>query len=186
MRLIIIVSAIIVIPSLLFCQDAKSGKLEIQLDNGLASFQTVYEVEGDKETLFGNAQQWLFETYKSGKSVLELSDKEQGVIIGNGLTNVLYYGRKKSEAGYFSYAIKLEFKEGKYRVTIDNIKYKRGGEMYFLKGGADFADDYPNNWPYLGKKHYKEQWDSMKAQALGEFNLIALNLYNFLTSNDDW
>lgn len=187
MRQLVFMFSIIGLPFLLSSQ---SAELELQIENGIATLQKVVEVPGTKDDLFTDARQWLFDTYRSGKAVLELEDKEEGVIIGNGKTGELIYNNvmSKVEAGNFRYSIKLEFKPGKYRLTFNDIYYERG-ELN-IGDGANYGADYPDNWPRMGKKHNKRQWESMKAQALKEFNLIAENLYTYLTekpeADDDW
>ncbi|GAB4486541.1 MAG: hypothetical protein OHK0019_00380 [Saprospiraceae bacterium] len=151
---------------------------ELQKDeNGRGKMEITVELPGSKDQLFVKAKEWLFTTYNSGKSVLQMEDKEAGVIIGKGNSCQLIYNNLgiKKDAGYFSYQITIRFKDGKYRCLLDNITYVRG-EMV-LPDGADIADDFPKEWKRLmAKKYNKKQWDSMKEQAINHFKLLFVSL----------
>ncbi len=148
----------------------------------------VVDVPGKKmDDLFGSGKEWLFRTYKSGKVVLDYDDKENGKILGSASTQTVYYiNLIKKDAGYFKYRIELGFKDGKARIKIDDIYYVKG-EM-LLGEGASFFVDYPDNWPKIGIKKNKKEWDSMRSQAMEEFRYI---MHSFeeeikVTDGDDW
>ena len=80
-----------------------------------------------------------------------------------------------NDAGVFSYDLTLDFKEGKARLTLDNIIYQRGklSNSMILKSGANLADEYPTNWPTLGKKSMLAHWQQMQATANSELSSLA-------------
>lgn len=180
--------------SAIFGQDSlKTNEIiipEMELDdNGRAMFQLIVEQKGTKDALYLNGKTWVFDTYKSGKAVIQMEDKEGGVIIGNGRTGTLIYKNMgvKVDAGNFKYTITLNFKDGKYRCIIDNITYKKGELL--VKEGADYSEEFPHNWSKIGKKYNKKQWGLMKEQALVEFQSIFVSLQEFMNKKpkkDNW
>lgn len=189
MKTLIFYLIIIVLPTTCVAQVQDTMLyLKLKVEEGIAKLQSVQEIEGDKATLYDDANQWLFESFKSGKSVMQMSDKEQGVIIANAKTHEVFYSGN-AEAGRFRYSMRLDFKDNKYRMTIDDIIYERG--RMALGEGANYGADYPANWPKMGKKYNAKQWRSMKKQAMKQFNALAVSLYQYMTeketgTDDDW
>lgn len=159
-------------------------------ENGKGRMEIVVEHPGSKEQLFVRAKVWVFKTYNSGESVVQMEDKEAGVIVGKGATERLTYknGLVTNDAGYFAYQITLSFKEGKYRCVVDDIKYKRGDMI--LKEGADIAEDYPSNWGNFGKGQKEREWIKMKEQATNHLKLVLVSLQTSMSESkkkdDGW
>lgn len=116
-------------------------------EKGSAEYTEVVSVETtSKNNLYINALEWMHKTYKSGKSVIELADKDGGMIIGKAVSQSLTYNKMgiKKDGGYFTYTISIYCKDNKYKYAINNIIYNKG-EM-ILTSGADLAEDFPHNW----------------------------------------
>lgn len=85
----------------------------------------VKEIPGKSETqLFDNTKIWIAQTFRSAKAVLEYENREQGVIIGNGISTYPCSGMSCLAKGDWKlhYTMKVEFKEGRYRVTFSNLE----------------------------------------------------------------
>ena len=92
-----------------------------------ASFSTIYEFDADvsPQDLWLWSNLWLAETYVSAESVIEFSDREGAVIVGNGRELV---DAETSPEGEFSpprrviftlrYRILIEAKRGRVRITF--------------------------------------------------------------------
>lgn len=83
-----------------------------QDDNVSATFK---DLEGTKNQLFTRSQEWLIAAFNSAESVIQYSDKEDGVIIGK------YKLRTVATAGhgYDLYAtITIQVKDGRARISI--------------------------------------------------------------------
>ena len=144
-------------------------------DKGLGEYTEVIIVDStSKDNLYINALEWVNKTYKSGKSVIQTTDKEGGMIIGKANTQNLVYNNMgiKNDGGYFSYNISIYCKNNRYKYVFDNITYNKG-EMV-LSPGADLAETFPYNWTGLiGKnKQTRREWKSFQRQADTEFKLI--------------
>ena len=77
-----------------------------------------------KETLYINAIEWLSKHFNNASKVTEISDKEVGVISAKG--SFIYIPPSSILSGGFarrsiSFASKLSFKDGKYKLDLNNF-----------------------------------------------------------------
>ncbi|KAF0203390.1 MAG: hypothetical protein FD170_1109 [Bacteroidetes bacterium] len=147
--------------------------------DGLAEYSEIIPIDSVSNSdlyLFG--LEWVSKKYKSGKSVIQTTDKEGGIIIGKAVTHTLVYNNMgiKKDGGYFSYTISIYCKDNKYKYVIDNITYNKG-EMV-LTPGADLAETFPHNWTgFIGNnKQTRREWQSFQRQADTEFQIIIEDL----------
>lgn len=169
------------------------GQIDLKLtDSGEAYFEKVIEIKGQsKDELYSKGKEWLFRTYVSGKAVLEIDDKENGKIMGNGITQELVYNNMgiKKDGGSFEYKISILFKDGRSKIKIDGIRYRKG-EMVGLNEPAFYAEEYPASWIKFGKKQIGKKWIEMKEQAKEEFEVIFKRYEKYLNQgseeDDNW
>lgn len=165
----------------------------------------VHEINLTKNDLYKNAKNWLSNTYKNYKDVVDRDDKEDGVISGKG-----YYSYYESLGTGFIYNFKIECKESKWRFTVNNLFYKNvyGNsiactEQYLNEQKAlwdviseDFKTLVKSDKEKLSKKErraYEEKYDRLlKEMALNPYPIVLriedLNksLYNEMIKNDDF
>ena len=85
---------------------------------------SVFEAPGfTKEQIYNGAKIWIAENFKSSKAVLELEDKENGVIIGNGIVPYPCSGFSclGSEGWKVPFTMRIDIKDYKFRLTFSNI-----------------------------------------------------------------
>lgn len=160
--------------------------------NNFAEYTEVIEIPNmTKAKLFISSLEWFNKTYNSGKAVIQTSDKDGGMIIGNANSkNVIYNNMGiRKDGGYFSYTISVYCKDNKYKYVIDNITYNKG-EMA-LKSGANLAEAFPSNWTgWIGdNKQTRREWESFQNQANNYFTFIIENLEAHMQnskSKNDW
>ena len=127
----------------LFYFTSIAQEVDFPLDeHGKYAFSEVVELPGmKKESLYENGLKFSkkVKVLNSKKKFL-FADKENDVITNRGSFYVYSQGSiKKAIAGAVEYNFKLEFKDGKYRYTIDNFvfnEYKRNryGKYEPVKG----------------------------------------------------
>lgn len=102
-------------------------KLEIPLDStsGVIIFRDVVEEEGTKNELFNRCVYWLNDFYKDPVRVTTIRDLPSGKIAGRHQFRIYYQedGVKKA-GGMVKYKFTIEFKENKYRYTINELLLK--------------------------------------------------------------
>jgi hypothetical protein len=85
----------------------------LPLKNGVVVYSDVIQIsETDKNELYSRAKKWFVISYKSGKDVIQLDDKESGNIIGKGNFGVNYGGARNP---IISHTISISVKDGRYK-----------------------------------------------------------------------
>jgi len=89
-------------------------------------FRNVVDVKGTKDELFNRCVYWLNDFYKDPTRVTTLRDIQTGKIAGRHQFRIYYYDEDsiKHPAGMIRYFFTIEFKENRYRWTIDKIVLK--------------------------------------------------------------
>jgi hypothetical protein len=144
-------------------------------ENEKGMFDEIRSLKAGKDTLFLWAKEWVYKTYKSGDAVIQMEDKDAGILICKGRTQptIVKNVGVRVEAGTFTYDFKVSVKPGKYRILISNITYERGDLV--VKEGADIIVDYPDNWPSTFKKQYQKWWDEIKGAGTTELQALILS-----------
>lgn len=161
-------------------------------DNNLAEYNGIIDIPNmTKSDLFVSAMEWFNKTYKSGKAVIQTSDKEGGMIIGKANSSTVIYNNMgvKKDGGYFSYTISIYCKDNKFKYVIDNITYNKGDMA--LSPGADLSEEFPSNWKgWLGdNKQTRREWKSFQKQTNSYFIFIIDELKTYMQnskSKNDW
>jgi hypothetical protein len=113
--------------------DFENGTSEIK-------YQKVFEIKGTQKALHGTALKYIGEFYKSAKSVIDINDSENGLILVKG-TFVRQYSRYYRKAQMMSMTLEtdhnlmFEIKDNRIRITIDNLKIKINNSL-----PGDFED----------------------------------------------
>lgn len=81
--------------------------------------QKVIEAKGTKAELYTRTMDWMVKNFVSAKSVIQYQDKDAGVITGKGSIKVRDILGIQT---YLSFIFKFEIKDGKLRVTADQIE----------------------------------------------------------------
>lgn len=168
MKKIFILSVIFLLSQTTYSQEKLYDILP--LENGNVIYTEVLKVKNiDKEELYNKAKKWIVLTYKSANNVIQLDDKEEGVIIGKGYFDINYYSRNPK----IEHTIQIETKNERFKYTISNF-------IYSDKQGSTFAiETFPKRW--AGEKKLYRTLDA-KTQR------IITNLKNSMKteSNNDW
>lgn len=92
------------------------------------TFERIVEAPGySKDQIFTNTKIWIAETFKSSKAVLEYENKEDGVIIGNGITSYPCSGMDCIAKGNWKvpFTMRVDIKDQKFRVTFINLRISK-------------------------------------------------------------
>lgn len=85
----------------------------------------VIEIPGyAKDKIFSSSKMWIAENFKSAKSVIEYENKDEGVLIGNGVINYPCEGFECVGKGAWTvpFTMKIEVKDQKIRTSFSNIQ----------------------------------------------------------------
>ena len=90
-------------------------------DSGNVSYSEVVKVDSvKKDLLFNAARVWFADLYTDSKIVLELDDRESGVLVGTGWSDI-YSGMVPAKLWT---TVKIEVKDERYRYTLSNIQFQ--------------------------------------------------------------
>lgn len=100
---------------------------EIPLKDGELNYSEVVVLDSTfkKNDLYINAKKFFVDVYHSAKDVIQLDDKDAGIVIGKGYFETLW----KANFLYtyqlqIWHTIKISIKDGKYKYEITDFRYK--------------------------------------------------------------
>jgi hypothetical protein len=90
------------------------------------SFEKVIATDSvGKSAIFSSINDWLATNYVSYKTILEMADKESGMIIVSPSMEYSYKGMMYScFAGYIDYKIKIYIKDNRFKVIVTDFFHK--------------------------------------------------------------
>jgi hypothetical protein len=133
-----------------------------------------------KDFLYGKCLEWFAIAFKNSKAVLQMQDKESGIIIGKALFTT------KVKGNFFvpevketvSYIVKIMVKSGKVKYEISN--FETTGFFGVLKDGP-----ITTNTP-VNKKLLQKQYDELRADAIREAEILSQSLIIMVSKKDTW
>lgn len=162
-----------------------SSELKLDKNNALTYVQVV-EAEGrSKEQLYITLNYWYTNTFNDGKAVIELNDKESGVIIGKGYVEGIatHTGGMNQYKVNLRPIIKTDIKDGKIRITYtvpfyDVEKLAGGGVIAAFGDGKTPPKQVDENWvldkcfPFAEKDKHKKTSSKAFIMAHAYSNVI--------------
>ena len=76
-----------------------------------------------KTQIYADTKLFIAEAWNSAKDVIQNDDKENGIVLIKGLSKSRITGVWGYSDYYFSYTVQFRMKDGKYRITLDNVDY---------------------------------------------------------------
>lgn len=134
------------------------------------SFEKVIQVDSVKKNdIYNGLKEWIGMNYRSAKSVIEVDDKEAGLIIISprkdysiGKLQYMCYD------GTIKYTIKFQIKEGRFKVTITNFIHENdpGNKSQCQVGLITTSTEYDgqSSWGYKGPNN--KIWLDVKAKSI--------------------
>ncbi len=158
-----------------------ASQVPLDKNNALTYTQVVEAPGKTKEQLYVLINYWYTSTFTSGKEVIQLNDKEAGVIIGKGFVEGIatHSGGTNSYKVNLCPIIKTDIKEGKIRITYtvpyyDVDKLAGGG----ILGVGKNATHVEENWvldkcfPFAKKDSHKKTSSKALVMAHAYSNVI--------------
>lgn len=141
----------------MYAQDKLLGILPLK--DGKVTYTNVIQVDSfSKDELYKRAKRWFIDTYKSGKDVIQLDDKENGEIVGKGFFEetwmVTFYAGQNVNVWQ---TIKIHMKDGRYKYEISDfrMKYFVSASQYTSASNVDIPlEDWNKGRDTNNKKFY--------------------------------
>ncbi len=106
-------------------------ELPINEKTSLITFEEVVQAEGkDKNELYSIYREWFVNWFKSAEDVLQMDDKENGILIGKGFQDitVVVFGMPLVEK--LHYRVKFVLKDGRFKYIISNLSTQQYPYQY--------------------------------------------------------
>ena len=154
-------------------------------------FEEVQEVESlTKKQLFDNARIFLNKTFVKSQEVINIEDKEQGLIAGKGIIRVEEKAPLNKVAIHdFRFTIEIRVKEGRYKYTLTDFVHEQ--KVGFSMGLITDSETYTGNRPLgFSKKLANNLYIKRKDTIIREAKIFIDSLKNSMTdtanTNSDW
>jgi hypothetical protein len=131
-----------------------------------------------KETLYLNGVEWIGKHFNNANKVIQISDKEAGLILAKGSFNYDAPGNMLSgtETRNVSFMLKLSFKNGKYKIEMSDFKDAVLGTIT--------EDDFDTDTTI--KKTVQKQWKAAQKETQGNIAAVHKSIKEFMEQNINW
>lgn len=178
-----------------------ASTLTLDKNNAFTYIQVIEAPNKTKEQLYIMLNYWYTATFVSGDAVIQLNDKDAGVIIGKGHIEGIasHTGGMNGYTVHLEPIIKTDIKDNKIRVTYTVPFYsvvKRVGGGFF--GNQAQATRVEENWvldkcfPFAKKDSHKQTSSKALIMAHAYSNVVMDKIEEVVTSglvgneNEDW
>lgn len=112
--------SIIAIALLFACAIFNSySQVEIQKEE-FPDYQGIVTTEGKSASdIYAKAKTWIALNFKSANDVIQLDDKENGILVVKGNTTSYYTFMKKKYPARVHFTLKIDIKDNKFRYTFE-------------------------------------------------------------------
>lgn len=170
---------------------------DVKIDeNGCSYFERIAKNKNASSVqLYKNGKTFMVNSFNSAKHVIQMDDKDLGIIIGKGYMNSSVPPRSFF-GGISNYKIdftmKLEFKEGRSRMQIKDISIT----LLLKDGDREMPCNLAVNNPSIIKQSLfspefeRYRWDYLRDNVLNSFRLMLAeyetSVTELSTTTDDW
>lgn len=154
------------------------------------AFEKVIETDSlGKDGVFLIVNDWFVSAYKSAKNVIQISDKEGGLIVGNATMSYSMAGASyMCYTGNVNYNIRVECKENRFRATLSDFRHvSSSGNSSCSLGLITNSEVFATKG--ASKKYHNKVWLDIKSKCEEYSNKIFASMKAKVegqATNDDW
>lgn len=161
----------------------------IDPDEDFAFIKVVDMPNTSKDVLFGRAALWFADSYKSANNVLQLSDKDNGRLVGHANFYYSTPGSYKSTfSGYVKYSISIFVKDNKYKVDISGFNHEANQAMYGF-GLVTANKEFLGKFVWISQKKSNSIWNDLQDAVVYHANLLYMSILVGMSNEaelEDW
>ena len=160
------------------------------------SFEKVIQADSiKKDAIYNGLKEWVGMNFRSAKNVIEIDDKEAGMLLLRPVSDYKMKGLPYlGFEGYLKYTIKLNIKDGRFKVVITNFEHSvlPGNCRDCNLGLITIDEEYPYKYSFGAKGSMNKVWKDVKVKS----EQIALNYFEEISKikfkstaageNDNW
>jgi hypothetical protein len=151
-------------------------------ENGKINFNEVVNVDSaSQDALYVNAKQFFVENFKSANHVIQMDDKQSGIIIGKGWSTYLFWNAPIT----LRYTIKIQCKDDRYKYEIYDISFfdsaasRQSAETFLSKKNYYKANGTPKGYYAKHRKGMEDTVDELARQIKSAMETAG-------SDKDDW
>lgn len=156
------------------------------------SFEKVIQADRmNKSLIFIKVNEWFATNYNSANDVIQMAEKDEGIIIGKGNLSYNHEGYLyRCYEGYINYTIKVYIKNNRFKVVLSNFNHTviPDNPDACELGIITTAKEYTNSG--MSKKYHNTVWNNIKTQSEIFSKNIFIELEEKVNDNsfedDDW
>jgi len=121
-------------------QEVQNVQLPINKETNLIEYTELVTVDSTmtQDELYTKAREWMALNFKSANSVIQMDDKNAGIIIGKG--NIPVTGGKYLADGKIDFTLKIQVKNGRFKYWFTDFVHASYKEGY---SGGHLENDKP-------------------------------------------
>lgn len=152
----------------------------VNAQDTVISYSEIVTVDSaSKNDLFIKARQWVNETFKSSKDVLQINDKETGELSGKGIMPVIVHMKYLGDRTYTfeaNFAINIWVKDGRYKYEFKNFNVYFPDSHDESLGILTSSEECPTKFGFNSQKKTNEIWQSAKKGTDYQAKIIIASL----------
>ncbi|MFO8055005.1 MAG: DUF4468 domain-containing protein [Bacteroidales bacterium] len=152
----------------LFSQESDEVSFPVNDNTGKIEYQEVIEAEGKANKLFYRAVTWMNDHWENARGMIKKQDKVNGILEAHVRFDIKLKdedGDFMKKAGRAVYVLKMEFKDGRFRYTINDLHLLRKSpfplENWIDPDSSYYPDRKPEVLKFI-KQEIEETIESMK------------------------
>jgi len=147
-------------------------------------------LDSNKSQLYSKSKLFIGETWNSAQNVIQIDDKDAGIILVKGVTIQNLYFQMNDHNWTFSYTIKFLMKDNRCRVIIEDIHCSAARTGQYEWPHLPVAETYPDSKGLkltgLNKKRYLTLMVSLKQELQSIVDSYTEYVKKPLINNSDW
>lgn len=92
--------------------------LIIPLKNNAIFYEEIGEASGEKSEIYIKARKWFVDNFRNAKSVLQVEDKESGILTGKALYIYSFHSGLNTSDVSLYFTLNVDIRDGKYRIQF--------------------------------------------------------------------
>lgn len=131
-----------------------------------------------KETLYWNGMEWLGKHFNNATKVIQIADKEAGIILAKGSFGYDAPGTLLSngEGKMITFMLKFSFKDGKYKLELSDFNDSQLGSIT----DGDYEDHS------MSKKNVLKQWKAAQDKTQENIVYMYKSIKDFMWHTSNW
>lgn len=150
----------------------------------------INSITKSKDELYTLTKMYIAETWNSAQDVIQNDDKDAGVIVVKGLCIKSQFFQLNNHKWTFSYTIKFQFKDNKYRIIVDNVYCQSARCEQYDWPLMPVADTYPTEKGFRQTSLTEQKYLEIMSLLKNDLQSIIDGYENYLNTtkgnNSDW